>query len=72
MPGIPQLALLLAILLLLAGAALWLYRRGKDRQALREHMAALEASEAARSREQEIRDAVDTVRRDPGPKIPDL
>ena len=72
MPGTADLALILVILILLATGVVWIYRRGKDRQSLKEHMAALEASEDARSREQAIQGAARIVREAPGPVVPDL
>ena len=72
MPGTADLALVLVILILLASGVVWIYRRGKDRQSLKEHMAALKASEDARTREEAIQEAARRIREAPGPRVPDI
>jgi DNA-binding IclR family transcriptional regulator len=60
------------VLAILIAAAVWV-RRGKTAavQSAQEKNARIE-SEAARKDEQEVRDAADRIRRDPGPRLPDL
>ena len=67
-----QLVLGLAILVAVAAMGYWLYRRGKDRQALMGALHALEATSDARNREHEILEAAKRVRDTPGPALPDL
>lgn len=67
-----QLAIGLAILLAVFAGVYWLYRRGQDRQALKDTLKALDATEDARRREHEILEAARRVREAPGPTVPDL
>ena len=67
-----KMGLWVAGLLIVVGIGWWLYRRGQDRAALRQAEEDLKRIEETRSREREIREAVDKVRRDPGPAVPDL
>ena len=64
--------LILAFVLVVLWVFRWLYRHGQERQALRETLDRLRQEEEARKREQKIRDAADKIRRDSGPRVPDL
>ena len=68
MPWIPQLALVLAILILLASGVVWLVHLGKRSQAEKDTRERLAAEMAAKEQERKERDAFDEAgRTDLGP-----